>query len=104
MEKLTQYQQGDVLAQQVRALPKGAVPVNRKGVLMEGELTGHAHVAVADDVRLYMVGDVLYAELPGGSEVVHEEHLPQTWKPGIYRINRVREKDHLADMVRPVID
>jgi hypothetical protein len=100
------YQQGDVIARGVKALPKGAKKVanRRRGLLVEGEHTGHAHVATAEDVVLYEKDGILYASMPSGSEVVHEEHHTQTWEPGVYQIGQVREKDLLSDMVRPVID
>jgi len=100
------YQQGDVVAKAVAKLPAGAKEIKgrRRGLLVEGEATGHAHVATADDVRLYEKDGILYASMPSGSEVVHEEHHTQVWEPGIYEIGQVREKDLLSDMVRPVID
>ena len=105
---LRQYQQGDVIARQVTALPTGVQPRQpspRGIVLAEGEVTGHAHVAVGPELSCYEKDGLLYLVIgEGGAGVQHEEHAPQQWAPGIYEIDRVREKDYLADMVRQVKD
>lgn len=102
------YQQGDLVARRVKTLPQGAVRIpmtrRRRGLLVEGEATGHAHVATADDVTIYIADGKLFADMPSGSAVVHKEHNTEFWAPGIYEIGQIREKDLLEDMVRPVID
>lgn len=96
------WQQGDVL------LKPASIPQDAKErfgrVLREGEATGHAHVAVADDVKLFIVDDTLFMSAPSGTTVVHEEHGPIEVPPGDYRIDAVQEFDHFAEEAREVID
>lgn len=102
-QKATKIQQGDVLIESVAAIPEGAQAVPHK-TLREGEATGHAHRAVAEDAQLFIVGDNLYLRAPSGTEVVHEEHNAVTLPPGDYRIDGVREYDHFAEEARYVAD
>jgi hypothetical protein len=96
-------QQGDVLIFGGAVIPKSAKRLGAR-TLREGEHTGHAHVAVADDVALFIQDGVLYMSAPSGTEIVHEEHNPVSVPPGNYRIGVVREFDYLANMSREVLD
>src|SRR5262245_40366637 len=100
--KAQYFQQGDVLIKPA-AIPSGAKKQFGR-VLREGEATGHAHVAVADDVKLFIIDDTLFMSAPSGTTVVHEEHGPIQVPPGDYRIDAVREYDHFAEEAREVID
>ena len=85
------FRQGDVL---IRAdkLPDGLSRRNGRCVLADGEVTGHAHVAIGDGVEMYEDGDgVLWLSVPHGSEVRHEEHATITLPQGTYRVVRQRE-------------
>lgn len=97
------YQQGDVLITPAEEIPDGAERVGTR-VLREGEATGHAHVATADDVQLFLHEGALYMRAPTGTEVVHEEHKAFRVPPGTYRIGAVREYDHFAEEARSVAD
>jgi hypothetical protein len=97
------YQQGDVLITPAAEIPESAVRVGTR-VLREGEATGHAHVATADDVQLFLHEGTLYMRAPTGTEVVHEEHRAFRVPPGTYRIGAVREYDHFAEEARSVLD
>ena len=97
------YQQGDVTIMPAEGIPASAVRVSTR-VLREGEATGHAHVATADDVQLFLHEGTLYMRAPTGTEVVHEEHKAFSVPPGTYRIGAVREYDHFAEEARSVVD
>lgn len=96
-------QQGDVLIFSGATIPKKAKRLEGR-TLREGEHTGHAHVAVADDVMLFIQDGALFMSAPSGTEIVHEEHNPVIVPPGNYRIGAVREFDYLANMSRAVMD
>lgn len=98
------FQQGDVLIKPVAEIPDGAKPSPKGRVLREGEATGHAHVATADDVDLFIVGERLFMRAPTGTEIVHEEHEAFTVPPGTYEIGAVREYDHFLEESREVAD
>lgn len=98
------FQQGDVLIKPVARIPEGAKPSPAGRVLREGEATGHAHVAVDAEVKLYIVGDRLFMDAPTGTEIVHEEHKTVAVPPGTYEISGVREYDHFAEEARAVLD
>ena len=101
--RMVWFQQGDVTIKPVEAIPAEAMPAGTR-VLREGEATGHAHVATAADVQLFVLGETLYMRVPGGTEVVHEEHKAITVPPGLYEVGAVREYDHFAEAARPVYD
>ncbi len=84
-------------------IPKRAKKLAHK-VLREGEHTGHAHRAVAEDVGLFIDGDSLFMRTPSGTEVVHEEHNAVAIPPGEKGIGAVREFDHFAEEARDVMD
>ena len=91
-----QYRQGDVLIEQVEAIPAEARRRRGRAVLAAGEATGHAHVleAVGEEttVELLELGDRLLARILGGdARVVHQEHAPIVLPPGDYEIVRQRE-------------
>jgi hypothetical protein len=117
MAKRQIIQQGDVLAEIVMELPKGAVemPPDKRGVVLaEGEATGHHHrIADTDAATLFEVEEdvpvemsarqrgfqrkekmkVKYLKVHRPAELVHEEHKPQMLQPGIYKVSQVREVD-----------
>ena len=95
------WQQGDVLMEPVSRI-KGERLAHKR--LAEGEATGHAHVAVADDVVIYEEGETIYLDAPTGTEIAHEEHATVTLPPGTYRVRKVREFDHFAEEARNVQD
>lgn len=97
------YRHGDVLLQQVDALPSAALP--RPGVtLARGEVTGHSHrFADATKVQLFQYGGESYAQvLAGGAELIHEEHHTIALPEGIYRFWMQRE--YSPEAIRRVID
>ena len=97
------YQQGDVTIKPVAAIPEAATRIAGR-VLAEGEATGHKHLAVADDVALFLYDGTLFMRAPVGTTVVHEEHRVLEIPPGDYQIGTVREYDHFGEQARAVID
>lgn len=100
------YQHGDVLIIEVESIPATARKQKRKGdlILMEGELTGHAHRVKESKVDSYIDDAMLYIEALLPCEVTHEEHNTIALPPGKYRIAQVREYDHLEEAERFVAD
>jgi len=98
-------QQGDVLlVVSVSGVPQGC---KRRGnlVLAEGEVTGHSHVAVGDDVELFEdEHGTLWLSAPQGARVTHQEHHEVMVPPGTYQVRKVREYDHFAEEARDVRD
>lgn len=102
------YQQGDVIIEQVEAVPQGeAVPVeDGKLILARGELTGHTHaIDKVEGVELVKGADGnLYLSLPLERNLVHQEHQTIVIPPGLYRVRQVREYDHFAEEARSVYE
>lgn len=105
-----QNQQGDVTFEKVGEVPKEAKlgKAKQRGfVLMEGEVTGHAHCIAETDpsiCELYEKDGQLFVKAHKPVVVTHEEHNPMTLDPGIWKIGQVKEFDYLQNMVRSVID
>jgi hypothetical protein len=112
--KLLQLRQGDVLLQQVAALPANCTEIAADGdriVLAYGEVTGHAHAiydhvkqapigsGAADEIaeaaiarakskaRLFKTADgARYLQVTETVTLRHEEHTAHTLPPGIYQL------------------
>jgi hypothetical protein len=101
-------QQGDVLIQSIDKIPSNLknVKQSKKGyVLADGEITGHAHVIVDDDIEMMCdeVGSKFIAN-DHTVEVVHEEHGMVEIPAGTWKIDIVKEYDHFAEEARKVRD
>lgn len=100
-------QQGDVLLKRVDDIPKGAKKVVRKAkgfVLAEGEVTGHAHVIVEDDIGVSELDGVMYIKTDKLVDLTHEEHGTITIEPGIWKRDIVKEFDAFDEEARNVKD
>ena len=88
------YRQGDVWIIPM-TLPNSLKlkKLNKRGaVLAEGEVTGHAHVAMGKNVKLYEDNKgVLWLSCPTKTPVKHEEHATITLPKGDYKIVHQRE-------------
>lgn len=106
--------QGDVLLQQVAALPSGAKEIADGGwqdgrlVLMHGEVTGHAHAfygAHRPNVRMFRddagASYVVIENAP--ASLKHEEHSTIDIPPGVYALPPQLEYD-LVEGARQVQD
>lgn len=99
----TLWRQGDVFLIAVPALPKSG-RVERRAVLAEGEITGHAH-RLEDPAsgQVFSVEDEMYLEvLADSATIVHEEHGPVTVPRGGYAIRIQRE--YSPQEIRRVVD
>lgn len=98
------YQQGDVLFKRVKNIPEGA---KRKHdpLLVEGEATGHHHsIATKAGWMVYMVGLEMYLRNKQEIEIKHQEHGPIMLPAGDWKIDQVKEYDHLREISRRVVD
>jgi antirestriction protein ArdC len=83
---------GDVLVQQVDALPASAK--KRAGqVLVRGEATGHSHrVGESGAGVIYETADEMFLQITANfGTLVHEEHGPIELAQGYYRVWTQRE-------------
>jgi hypothetical protein len=86
------WRQGDVLIAAIETVPDGAVR-RQSSVLLEGELTGHAHrIEVPSTAELWEYNGQLYMKvLARTTTIVHDEHKPIMLNSGTYRVWRQRE-------------
>jgi len=114
-EKYMKHQilrQGDVLLTRVAALPKGAknVTTEKRIVLAEGEVTGHAHAiyeprtktAPSGKVVMWNAGAERFIQVLESTALRHEEHAAIPLEPGIYKIGQQRE--YHPEEIRRVAD
>lgn len=101
---MKQYQHGDVLIQRVDKLPKGVTRLDKNGILVEGEHTGHAHRVDTKTSDIWVLDNQLYLEVVETTPITHEEHKKIDIPPGIYQIGIVKEYDYTQDMERRVVD
>ena len=99
----TIWRQGDVFVITTAALPKIG-RTERRPVLAEGEVTGHAHrLQDPTSAHVFSIGKNLYLEvLSDSATVVHEEHGPITVPRGEYEIRIQRE--YSPQEIRRVVD
>jgi hypothetical protein len=99
------YRQGDILFLQKELLPPDLQLVEQHDpILVEGEVTGHAHqVETLDTVRILSAGRLLlYLQVMAPVRIVHQEHHPITLPIGLYEIRRQRE--YTPEAIRMVMD
>lgn len=86
-----QYRHGDVLIEQIGALPRGAEKLSHT-VLAHGEVTGHCHrLSDPDRGDLFRGREGLFLHVREPVDLIHEEHHPITLAGGYYRVWRQRE-------------
>ena len=97
------WRHGDVLIAAVEALPPGARK-RPSSVLMQGELTGHAHrIEEPGSAELWEVGGQVFVRVTAErARVIHEEHRPIMLPRGTYRIWQQRE--YTPEAIRRVMD
>lgn len=86
----TQFRQGDVLLQEVSALPEGAKELHGDVVLAYGEVTGHSHQIVLPPkerhkVRYWDVNAERFLQVIERVALTHEEHGEIVLDKGIYK-------------------
>ncbi len=98
-------QQGDVIVELVDGIPLPQAKKLKHTTLAEGEVTGHSHVAIGDEVELFEdTSGTLWLSAPHGAEVKHQEHHQVTLPKGTLKVCKVREYDHFAEEARLVRD
>jgi hypothetical protein len=108
---MLKFAHGDVILNQVKAIPKGAAP-KKGGVLQHGERTGHAHrlyavgteMGKAQPFQLYEQDGQLFAEIKETTALRHEEHKEILLSPGAYKVGIIREFDPFEKVIRNVVD
>jgi hypothetical protein len=92
--KMKMYRQGDVLIVEATAYKTmRSVVVQPDNVLVHGELTGHAHRAVGDEVTVLESDEQKFVSAPKGFSLTHDEHDTIEIPEGFYRVVRQREYD-----------
>ena len=93
--------QGDVLFVKIEALPAEVALTERKGqIVVEGEVTGHAHRLAAG--RILEAQGMFFLEVLKATQVVHEEHHAIDLAPGIYQV--IRQREYSPEAIRTVLD
>ncbi|MHA1732518.1 MAG: hypothetical protein ACTSU5_11275 [Promethearchaeota archaeon] len=87
------YRQGDVLLRKVDDIPKYLRHQPKTNVLVEGEVTGHAHRALNCDLFGFTEFEISFLKAKEGAKLVHEEHGPIDLEPGCYEVVRQMEYD-----------
>jgi len=103
------YRHGDVLFEQVEAIPEIHNPRTtdgeKKGVVQLGESTGHAHVIEdMSGVEIFSDWRERFLKAEQAFTIRHEEHKPITMPAGKYAIKIAREFDYLQSAARMVVD
>ena len=83
--------QGDLLIIRINTIPSQAVQQQSR-VLAEGEATGHLH-QLDEEAEVYEEKGALYFRIKEDKKsiLIHPEHKPLTFEPGVYRVIRQRE-------------
>lgn len=100
--------QGDIPLYPHKGLVEGS-PLKHNGtfVLALGEATGHHHrIEVGDiaDMQIVKTEGGYILTLKKEATITHQEHLPITLAPGVYRTGHEREKDWFSLATRRVVD
>lgn len=100
MKNQIMYRQGDVLFLSVKSLP-GDHKERKSAVIVEGEVTGHAHRLMEGRI-LETVQGFLFLHVLLTTQVVHEEHHPITLEAGYFQV--IRQREYAPEAIRFVID
>lgn len=100
MKKKIMHRQGDVLFVKVSTLPEDLTE-RKNNVLVEGEVTGHAHRLSAGEIWQTKEG-MLFLAAVAGSQVVHEEHHAIDLEPGYWQV--IRQREYSPEAIRWVVD
>lgn len=98
---MTIYRHGDLIFQKLDEVVDGE-PVTRL-VIAEGEVTGHAHVLVAE-VGTQIRGNKTKFTLTGKAKLIHQEHDTIEFQPGTYVVLNEREHDYVEKTFKQVKD
>ena len=99
------YRQGDLLIEEVAAIPPTAKPrkAAKRLVLAEGEATGHTHTIAPSEARLLDDAGVTYLEVQEAlAMLTHDEHATIELPRGTYRV--IRQREYAPEAPRQVAD
>ncbi len=92
-----QFRHGDLFLEEVQSIPQGAKIKKTKGVLLEGEVTGHAHRLIMKETTDFVTyeknGTLFLQVITPTIPLEHEEHKTIEIPAGTYEITRQREFD-----------
>ena len=93
--------QGDIALIRVAAIPTTAKPKKRAGriVLAEGEVTGHAHAILEENVTEHEVDGLRFFDVVKAAvRAIHDEHSTHVLEPGPLEL---RQQCELGDDDEP---
>lgn len=105
-----QIQQGDLIANKIKKLPKGIKEIKSKNgkfslnYILNGNSTGNSHEISSVGVKIYKGQDTIFLKCGKIIKSSHIEHDSIQFAKGIWEIGHVVEKDYFLDMVRAVVD
>ncbi|MHA1250068.1 MAG: hypothetical protein ACTSRP_08780 [Candidatus Helarchaeota archaeon] len=82
------YRQGDLLFKRIKIIPKKAKEKD-DNIILEGELTGHAHCILSGTVLT--LDNNIYVKAEKNARVIHNEHRTIELPEGFYKVIRQRE-------------
>lgn len=94
------HRQGDLLIVRRESIPDGLAK-RESNIILEGEVTGHAHRLV-DGRVLEDAQGMLFLEVLKATQVVHDEHRVIDLAPGYYQV--IRQREYSPEAIRMVID
>ena len=80
---------------------KATATARPSNIVVEGEVTGHAHRLLSGQV-LEAAQQLLYLDILMHTQVVHEEHRAISLEPGMYQV--IRQREYSPEAIRLVID
>ena len=95
------HRQGDILFVKFESLPNAPLTERKSAIIVEGEVTGHAHKLVEGRI-LETAQGLLFLAIASATQVVHEEHHAINLEPGYYQV--IRQREYTPDAIRLVVD
>ena len=97
--------QGDIMLKKIPEISKNAKPIQRGGIIEEGEATNHFHRLPANASKFYETNQgQLLIEVEQASQITHEDHLPVFTPEGTFEVVKEREFDYGTYVDRIVRD
>jgi hypothetical protein len=92
---------GDIGLVRIESIPEKAQPV-KNNIVAYGEVTGHHHVLLGEDVQVYSLESQLFAKVGEEVSINHQEHGTIMLEAGNYFICQQVEYD--GEKERRVLD
>lgn len=99
------YRHGDVIIQRIDNIPGKKMKQDKTNILVEGEVTGHAHKLIKGEV--WKLADpeemtIGFLKVLEPTKITHEEHNPIELPKGNYKFSV--QKEYLPEGWKKVID